>query len=501
MPLVSLLSSSLPTLKSKLEQILDCDTHDDELVLQYYSVDASSYKIKPKIVVFPKNENDIIKLVKFANKNNISITARGAGTGLVGSALGDQIILDFKNMNKIKINKNNSVTVQPGVIKGVLDEKLAKQHYFFAPNPSVGKYCSIGGMIGTNASGSHAIKYGSTIDNLLEVTIIDGTGKKIVLPGQSKTSKQIFEISNQIISKKYPSVSKNSCGYRLDSVTDIKQTHKVIAGSEGTLGLIISAKFRIRKKPKQKALYIITYESTRNIDKDLINILKLKPSAVEYLDSYTIKNIKYKFAKNIKLLLFVELDTLQTKTKQKQKDIPTMADIDTLYGKIELQIKKSDQIEKWWLYRNSALAYTLRTISQSKLVPHIIEDCAVPIEKFRYIFPIIKKINNKYKTKSIIYGHAANANLHIRLIATKQHSSSTIKKVSAEFFDEIFALQGTITAEHGDGLARSEFVKKQYGSKNYTLFKELKKTLDPKGILNPNKIISKHSQITRNLQY
>ena len=122
-------------------------------------------------------------------------------------------------------------------------------------------------------------------------------------------------------------------------------------------------------------------------------------------------------------------------------------------------------------------------------MPHVIEDVAVPVEKINSIFCIIEKINKKYKTRTVVYGHAGNGNLHIRLVKAK-YSQSLLKDTTREFFDEVFKIGGTITAEHGDGLARSIFVKTQYGSKNYQSFKKLKKTLDPNSILNPGKIIS-----------
>ena len=468
-------------LRSNLEKILGCTIDNDDLVTRYYSVDASAYKIRPGVIVFPKDENQVVQIVRFASKNNVAVTPRGAGTGLVGGALGSQIIMDFKNMNALKINKN-SVTVQPGVIKGVLDESLARQKKFFSPNPSIGRYCTVGGMLGTNAGGGHALKYGSVIDNLLEITIVDGRGRKIRLPNNGDIGSRILNIAGQTCGKNYPNVSKNSCGYRLDSVTDIKQTHKVMAGSEGTLGITVSAKFKIRNMPKSKVLSIIAYNSTKNIQNDLIDIKKLGPSAVEYLDRFTINNIGYKFPKSTAASLFVEFDEKpKTKSKRLKKTV--------VGGRIILSVDKKNEIAKWWNYRNSALAYSIKTVKKERLAPHIIEDSAVPVEKFNELFSLVEKINKKYGTKTIVYGHAGNGNLHVRLVV-KKYSEPVLKKITLEFFGEIFKLGGTITAEHGDGLARSEFVKLQYGAKNYRLFKKLKKTLDPKNILNPGKIIA-----------
>ena len=163
---------------------------EDE-ILKFYSVDASLYQIIPKVVVIPKTEKDVISVVKFANKNKISVTVRGSGTGLVGSALNDGIIIDMKKFDTINIQKNY-VKIGAGVIKGSLDKELKIKRKFFPPNPSIGPYCSLGGIIGNNASGSKTLKYGSTIDNIKEITFVDGQGKKITLPNDQKTGKENY---------------------------------------------------------------------------------------------------------------------------------------------------------------------------------------------------------------------------------------------------------------------------------------------------------------------
>ena len=133
-----------------------------------------------------------------------------------------------------------------------MDRKLEGGKKFFAPNPSIGSFCSVGGMLGNNSSGSRSLKYGSVIDNVKEITIIDGNGKKITLPKNEKISKDISKISKEIELDKFPNVSKNSSGYRLDKLKTVKDSHKIIIGSEGTLGIIISAKLEIKDKPTKQ---------------------------------------------------------------------------------------------------------------------------------------------------------------------------------------------------------------------------------------------------------
>ena len=156
-------------------------------------------------------------------------------------------------------------------------------------------------------------------------------------------------------------------------------------------------------------------------------------------------------------------------------------------------------MSKWWRHRDASLHYSLKSIKKEKRVPHIIEDAAVPVEKISNLFSALKKIEKKYKTKIISYGHIGNGNIHVRLIMEK-NKTKIIKKIATEYFDEIIENNGTISAEHGDGLARSEFVKQLYGNKNFQIFKTIKQQMDPNGILNPGKIISNKSTVIKNLK-
>lgn len=473
-----------------LESSIMGDVFSQKEFKNFYSVDSSSYQIIPKVIVVPKNEKDVINAIKIAKKFKSSITVRGTGTGLVGSALNTGIILDMKNFNSLKITKNN-VTVGPGIIKGQLDKKLEEHKKFFPPNPSIGAFCSVGGMIGNNSSGSRSLKYGSVIDNVTEITFIDGNGNKISLPKNKKVSKKILELSNKIHVEKFPNVTKNSSGYRIDKIKSIRDSHKLIIGSEGTLGIVLSIKLKIKDIPKKRILYIVEYRSITDASMNCIKINKTKPSAIEFVDKTTLKQIDFKFSPKTQCLLFVEYDENINLSEKKIKT--------TVTGKVVKKLKSDSEINRWWRYRDSSLYYSLKSIKKEKRIPHVIEDAAVPLESLSEIFKILKKINKKFKTKTIVYGHAGNGNVHVRLISDRREIAM-VKKIAIEYFNEIIKLGGTITAEHGDGLARSEFIKKQYGKENYKIFKEVKHYFDPENVLNPGKIISMKSTIIKNLE-
>ncbi|HJJ23427.1 MAG TPA: FAD-binding oxidoreductase [Nitrosopumilus sp.] len=473
-----------------LELTIQGDVFSQKEFKKFYSVDASLYQIIPKVIVVPKNEKDVINAVKIAKKYKTSVTARGAGTGLVGSALNNGIILEMKNFDSIRLAKNH-VTIGPGTIKGRLDKKLEEKRKFFPPNPSIGSFCSVGGMLGNNSSGSRSLKYGSMIDNVIEITFIDGNGNKITLPQNKKVGKKILEFAKKIDREKFPNVTKNSSGYRIDKVKTINDSHKVIIGSEGTLGIILSAKLKIKDNPKKRTLFVIEYKSIKDAIKNCIKINETKPSAIEFVDKTTLDQIKFKFDNKTKCLLFVEYDENVISNENKIKSIVT--------GRIIKKLKKGSDMLQWWKYRELSLHYSLKSIKKEKRIPHVIEDAAVPLENLSKLFLVLNRINRKYKTRSIVYGHAGNGNIHVRLVSDRK-KIAMIKNIATQYFDEVIKLGGTITAEHGDGLARSEFIKRQYGSKNYIVFKEIKKFFDPQNVLNPGKIISKKSTIIENLE-
>jgi len=478
------------SLLKTLHSAIQGDIFSQKELRKFYSVDASSYQIIPKIVIVPKNEKDVISTVKIAKKFKISVTVRGTGTSLVGSALNNGIILEMKNFDSIRLAKDY-VTIGPGTIKGKLDKKLEEHKKFFPPNPSIGSFCSIGGMLGNNSSGSRSLKYGSVIDNVIEITFIDGNGNKITLPENKRIAKKILEFAKKINRENFPNVTKNSSGYRIDKVKSIIDSHKVVIGSEGTLGIILSAKLKIKANPRKRILFVIEYKSIRDAIKNCIKINKTEPSAIEFVDRTTLNQIKFKFDRKTKCLVFVEYDENISSNEKKIKLIIT--------GKIIKKLKRDSDIFQWWKYRDLSLHYSLKSIKKEKRIPHIIEDAAVPLENLSKLFSVLNKINKKYNTRSIVYGHAGNGNIHVRLVSDRK-KITIIKNIAIQYFDEVIKLGGTITAEHGDGLARSEFIKRQYGAKNYQVFKEIKKFFDPKNVLNPGKIITKKSTVIKNLE-
>lgn len=464
----------------RLAGVACCDVVWDEDTLKFYSFDASPYRIKPRVVAYPTSEIEIIKILKFASRYRVPVTPRGGGTGLVGGALGNGIIMDMRNFNKISVGKN-TVVVGGGVFKGRLDKELRRHGRFLGPNPSIGPFCTIGGMIGTNASGSRSLKYGSTVDNMISVKVITSNGAVLSLPFRGRHGTKFSRILDPAVRRNFPKVSKNSSGYRLDKVSSSSESHKIIAGSEGTLGVIVSAKMKTIPIPRKTVLIIASYNTLREALADVPNILKIGPSALEVIDSNIVRHMGGMWPGRERSLLFIEFDDhVSMKSSKIRRIIP---------GKIIKSTSKAGEIRKWWTYRNSALSYSLRSISRDEVLLSLMEDPAVPVHRLPLLLDLVDHLKSRYRMRVIVYGHAGNGNLHIRPIL-KKASRRFIHRIASEFFHGVISIGGTISGEHGDGLSRTGFVKLQYGEKTYSSFKELKEFFDPTNTLNPNKVVT-----------
>ena len=209
-------------------------------------------------------------ICKFCAAKKMTITARGAGTGLLGQSLSSGLILDFTaNMNKIIDIEDDYVTAQPGLIKGVLDNELSKKRKFFPADPASSNYCTIGGMVANNSSGPHSLGFGSTIDHIHEISVIYADGTSGVVGHDARRDERISKMLNLIspyidlIQRKYPKVSKNACGYRLDAVLSNQGffPQKVFTASEGTLGIITSTRLRIFDMPLHRNLLVVGFQN------------------------------------------------------------------------------------------------------------------------------------------------------------------------------------------------------------------------------------------------
>jgi len=492
-----------------------------------YSTDASIYQIRPLCVVCPLNADDVVKTVKYAAENNISIAPRGAGSGVAGECLTDGIVIDTtKHMNGIiGINEDHSrVTVQPGVVLDDLDNYLEPFGKRIGPDPSSSNRATVGGIIANNATGAHSLLYGYIAGHLesVDMVLADGTKSRFtndVDPNSPPTdeaaadiAKQCFDLlapAGELIEKAKPETKRNHSGYNIAGICHDNRIDLagLIAGSEGTLGIVTQAVLKTVDLPGAKALVQFEFASFEKMAKAVPIIVDTGVSACELMDKTLIEMAKKSlpqyddlFPSECVAVLLVEHFS-DTEQAVKEKIDNTVSAVKQ-FCKGFTEYFDPKQQARLWKSRKDAVPLLQREPGLSRAIAFI-EDVSVSNKRLDEYISSLEKISQKYHVTMAYYGHAGDGQLHIRPyidLSTKE-GLKKMRILAEEVFSLAFSLGGSISGEHADGLVRAAFIAKQFGKEYYDLLCRIKKTFDPKGIMNPGKIINDDPDImTKNLR-
>jgi anaerobic glycerol-3-phosphate dehydrogenase C subunit len=493
----------------------------DDISRILFSTDACMYQIKPLGVVVPKNAEDVIETVRYCGDRQIPITSRGAGTSLAGQSIGSGVILVFnKYFREIsEVDRaEKSVRVQPGAVLNDLNKHLSSHGLMFGPDPSTGKQCVIGGMIGTNAAGPHTVKYGATKDNILELDVVTADGELRKFSSNSKGSELAQKVGDllfphrKIIEEKFPRTSKNSSGYNLKETiaSDSVDLTKLLCGSEGTLGIVVEAKLKLVRIPKERRnliAYFPSYESCALAAKES---LQFEPAAVEMIDK-TFSNAALGLDPSIDEILkqdFASIIIFEFEETEPGLAEAKISKLSEHLRKLSLSSKQvlprdGKEAAKLWRVRKEASAIFYKIEKPGKKTSFV-EDVAVPVEKLHAYLEGAQNIFREYNFQCALYGHAGNGNTHAILLIDQKNKEhlSKVDAVANEIYDLAISLGGTLSGEHGDGISRTPFLSKLYGEEVYSLFKQVKENFDPKGIMNPGKIVGEQdTSIVHDLRY
>jgi glycolate oxidase len=397
-------------------------------------------------------------------------------------------------MNKIIDIDDYHVTVQPGIVKGQLDKELKKRNKFLPPDPASSNYCTIGGMIADNSSGIHCLGYGSTISFLQEVNLIYSDGK-LGFASPTKCDDKMKKLGELLsphiheIKQQFPKVSKNSCGYRLDAViADNFNPQKVIAASEGTLGLIASAKLRIIDIPAYRSLMVLGFDDLLSAVSAVPIILEFFPVALEMLDGSILISSKYDNQPRYGCLLFVEFAGSRGSNEVEEPMKLCKQKVASICSVIEYATDEQS-ITKIWMARKNALNSIMRLTIGNRKPIGLIEDTVVHPDFLAEHTINLLEIYRENKLDYVIYGHVGDGNMHTRPLINIESIKEVelMQKIAKRVFAHVIKRGGTITGEHGDGLARTDYIKMMYGESLTSLFLEVKKIFDPSFTLNPYK--------------
>ncbi|MCE7860334.1 MAG: FAD-binding oxidoreductase, partial [Chloroflexi bacterium CFX2] len=467
-----------------------------------YSTDASSYQIEPLGVAIPKTQDDLHTAVEFAAKHKIPILPRGSGSSLAGQAIGESLILDCsRHLDSILEidHEEQFAVVEPGVILADLNRAAGKHGLIFGPDPASAERATMGGVIGNNATGAHSILYGMSADHLLEADVIlsDGSLARFddSMPAIRKSDSRmsyIVSIVNEIrknhaeaIKKDFPKSWRNSAGYRLnyllpwsaaeppqwrgdsypaDLAPDTWNLAHLLAGSEGTLAVIRKLKVRLVPKPKHTILGVLSYSSIASACDDVPRLLGMDPSAIELIPQLILRNAR-SIPHYARQMGWVIGDPAAILVVEFSGDDPSaLMDSARKLGGISVIAETTADQAQIWNIRKVGLGI-LDSQPKSARPVAFIEDCAIPVERLGGFVREVERILEAHGTFGGIYAHASAGCLHIRPVLDLQKGEGVrfMREIAEQVFALTMGLGGAMSSEHGDGIARGEFIERTYG--------------------------------------
>ena len=523
----------LSLLIEELKRVVEGEVRFDELTRILYSTDASMYQIMPIGVVIPRHKGDVLSTVKICFRHGVPILPRCAGTSLAGQTVGKAVVMDMsKYMNAIlEVDpEERSARVQPGVVLDELNAHLKPFGLMFAPDVATSDRATIGGMVGNNSSGARSVIYGKTIDYVvsLEVILSDGTetvfdavseseydekAKRDGLEGQIyREVRRIADSNREEINRVYPKVLRRVGGYNLDEMVKDQPFNlaKFVTGSEGTLVTATEIKINLVPTPKQKALEIVHFRNLIHSMKAVATILETGPSAVELVDKMildlTKDNVEYARVRTFlngdpEVILVVEYSGVsEGEMVEKIEGLESRLKAKGM-GYAYVRALTPTEQGNVWKVRKAGVGLLMGMKGDGKPVAFV-EDSAVDVKDLPSYVERFDQIVQSHDVSASYYAHASVGVLHIRPVIDLK-SPGDIKKmrsIAVQIRDLVRAYGGAMSGEHGDGLARSCWNEEMFGSRLYEAFREVKKAFDPRGIMNPGKIVDA-PDMTENLRF
>lgn len=461
---------------ANLQTILGADkVLDDKLDMLSYSYD-SSFKARnnryiPDVVVTLTSTDEVSKVMQFAYEHNVPVTPRGAGTGETCGALAIEggIVIDLGGWDVIEEvdAENMQVQLRPGVIHADLNKYLAAYGLFFPPDPGSSQMCTVGGMVANNSSGLRAVKYGTTEQYVLGLEIVLPNGQVIITGG----------VNSRAI--------KNVSGLNLT---------KLFIGSEGTLGIVTKIRLRLWPKPKSRGILMAVYDDLEEAPKTVLEVYKagILPSGIEILDASAIKAVnEYKpeiALPNAEAILLFELDGNPASVEWEGNEVTRI--VNTRAVNAEWSTDPERMAKLWQGRAVTATAAARLRADGSRIFAG--EDISIPLNQVTESIKRIKALGAKYGIGVVNYGHIGDGNVHTAPVINPEDPKEV--ELANKLVDEIhltaIELGGTTTGEHGIGAVRSQYARQEHGAALDVMY-AVKKALDPKGIMNPGKLLPK----------
>jgi FAD/FMN-containing dehydrogenase/Fe-S oxidoreductase len=506
-------------LRAALDGRLEGYLRTDEASRALWSTDASIYLRKPVGVVVARSEGDVRLALAAARDLGLPVTPRGTGTSLAGQATAPGLALDLSEMQRVvDVDlEERRCTVEPGTIQGELNAIVESHGLVFGADTSTSDVATLGGMVGNNSAGMRSIVYGTTADQILGLRCVLASGETVELRALSREEAKrrashadaearllrgalgIGERYAGEIKKRFPRMIRRVSGYGLDALVDPETVDltRLVCGSEGTLAVVTRADFRLAELPPQRALASFEFDSLTAAARATVELLKTGPSALEMLDDVALGRARASTAYagstlfvrgRPKALLLVEWSGTEEELDERFAGLEEMArGVGALHS---TPLREKGEMQATVKLRKSTLPLLLGTTEKEKPVAFV-EDAAVPPERLEEFMGRFGEIVEKNGTWACFYGHASVGCLHVRpaLDTSDPEGVGRMRRIAEEVADLVVECGGSLSGEHGDGLARSEFLEKMYGPEILRAFSEVKRLFDPEGVLNPGVIV------------
>ncbi len=503
------------------------EVRGDAVFRQLYASDGSIFEIRPLAIVRPRNTADVVACVQYAGEKGISVHARGSGSGVAGESLGPGLIVDFsKFLRRILYSEQERVRVQPGVIHERLNAQLLRAGRVFGPDPSNSHVTTIGSVLAINATGSRWPKYGAACDNACSLQVVTAAGEVMEIgrepldaPDAAASSKgalvrrlaAVLAEGESLIREHGPKSPMHRCGYNLAGV--LSETHldlaRLICGSEGTLALITEATLRTQPMPRHRGVALLLFDSMDKAARAMLEILPQHPTACDLMDRRHLslaRETEVRFDLLIpaqtEAVLLVEQegdDSNETRSRLRQL-VNELRDVRHLAFDARQAYDPAD-FELFWRLATKIQPALFQVRGSTRPVP-VVEDIAVPPEILPEFLVRVQNVLKRHQVTASIFSHAAQGQLHVQPFLDVFNSSDVIRmrRLAEDLYEEVFQVGGAISGEHGVGLARTSFLRRQVGPL-YDVFREVKQAFDPQNLLNPGKIVGDDPDLlTRHLR-
>lgn len=518
-----------PDFVNELARHFTGDVRLDSASRILYSTDASIYQVEPLGVAIPKTQDDLHAAVEIAAKYKVAILPRGSGSSLAGQAIGEALILDCSRWldSIIEIDpESRAATVEPGVVLSTLNRAAAQYGLTFGPDPASAERATMGGVIANNATGAHSILYGMAADHLVSADVVMADGSLVtwgeVAIGEARGKMQddslissfllsIFDVREKhiaAIEQNFPQSWRNSAGYRLNYLLPFSQSKPprwsgdypsvkpstfnlshLLAGSEGTLAVIRKATVNLVPKPKHTILGILAYNSIAEACDDVTNLLRFEPSAIELIPRMILRLARSVPAYAAQMG-WIGGDPAAVLAVEFSGDRPEVLKESVRRLRRDVAIAESvEEQARVWNVRKVGLGI-LDSRPQSARPVAFIEDCAIPVERLGEFVREIERLLAEHGTEGGIYAHASAGCLHIRPILDLKAGEGvrSMRQIAESTLEIALRLGGSLSSEHGDGIARGEWLERTYGAEALDAMRRLKRAADPWNLLNPRKM-------------